>query len=437
MIKKQKGITLIALVITIIVLLILAGISISLVVGKNGILEQAQNAVSSHKAGTAKEEVGFAWSSCQTEYMKESASNQGVDKSSFFTTEKLNANLGGKGTASNVIYSETGDSTLTYLPTDGNLAYNMKITSDGQIIIVGEPTVPEETVAPSGQTLASQITSANYGDYVSGYGIDLGIATKGLAFSDGKIPVTDWRIFYKDSSNVYLIASDYLPTSKYPSNVFGGNNGKYNGYWSSNGSNIKNLTTSGTVTSNNNFLFTKLSNVDNTNANYKAVATLLDSSKWSSLANTAFVDNTSTSVIGSPTVEMWMASWNQKYTDTLAFDANIWGYNVGLTEGSLSKYIDGSEMQAKQGFKDSLYYPHGNTIEDLWNSWNDCSGYWLASPSVAGSYDVLFVDYYGDVLGGAYYSNFKYGVRPVVSLSSGIKGTATTTDGITTWNISK
>ena len=433
MVKKQKGITLIALVITIIVLLILAGISINLVVGENGILKQAQNAVSSHKAGAAKEEVGFAWSSCQTEYMQEIASNQGVDKSSFFTAEKLNANLGGKGTVSNVTYSETGDSTLTYLPTDGNLAYNMKITSDGQIIIVGEPTAPGETVAPSGQTLASQITSANYGDYVSGYGIDLGIATKGLAFSDRKKPTTDWRIFYKDSSNVYLIASDYLPTSKYPSNVFGGNNSKYNGYWTANGSD---LTTSGTVTSNNNFLFTKLSNVDNTNMNYKAVATLLDSSKWSSLANTAFVDNTSTSVIGSPTVEMWMASWNQKYTDTLAFDANTIGYRVRLTKEGLTSYIDYidySKMQAKPGFKDSLYYPHGNTSE---NSWNDCYGYWLASPSAFNANCVMCVYCDGSV--GSIYCNDNYcGVRPVVSLSSGIKGTATTTDGVTTWNISK
>ena len=386
MIKKQKGITLIALVITIIVLLILAGISINLVVGKNGILEQAQNAVSSHKAGTAKEEVGFAWSSCQTEYMKESASNQTVDKSSFFTAEKLNANLGGKGTASNVTYSETGDSTLTYLPTDGNLTYNMKITSDGQIIIVGELTV---------STLASQITSANYGDYVSGYGIDLGIATKGLAFSDGKIPATDWRIFYKDSSNVYLIASDYLPTSKYPSNVFGGNNSKYNGYWSANGSN---LTTSGTVTSNNKFLFTKLSNVDNTNVNYKAVATLLDSSKWSSLANIAFVDNTSTSVIGSPTVEMWMASWNQKYTDTLAFDTNTRGYSVGVTKENLATSISYTEMQARQGYKDSLFIPHSNTIgESSGRYWNNCTGYWLASPSALDADYVMRVDFFGAV----------------------------------------
>lgn len=42
--KKNSGITLIALVITIVVLLILAGISISAVLGKNGILDKAKEA---------------------------------------------------------------------------------------------------------------------------------------------------------------------------------------------------------------------------------------------------------------------------------------------------------------------------------------------------------------------------------------------------------
>ena len=42
--KNKRGITLIALIITIIVLLILAGVSISLVVGDNGVLNQAKNA---------------------------------------------------------------------------------------------------------------------------------------------------------------------------------------------------------------------------------------------------------------------------------------------------------------------------------------------------------------------------------------------------------
>ena len=42
--RKNKGITLIALVITIIVLLILAGVSIAMLTGQNGILTQAQRA---------------------------------------------------------------------------------------------------------------------------------------------------------------------------------------------------------------------------------------------------------------------------------------------------------------------------------------------------------------------------------------------------------
>ena len=51
---KQRGITLIALVITIIVLLILAGVSIAMLTGQNGILTQAQNA--KNRTEEAKEE---------------------------------------------------------------------------------------------------------------------------------------------------------------------------------------------------------------------------------------------------------------------------------------------------------------------------------------------------------------------------------------------
>ena len=41
MFKNQKGITLVALVITIIVLLILAGVSIAMLTGDNGVLKKA------------------------------------------------------------------------------------------------------------------------------------------------------------------------------------------------------------------------------------------------------------------------------------------------------------------------------------------------------------------------------------------------------------
>ena len=59
-ITNNKGITLIALVITIIILLILAGISISMLTGENGILTQAQNAKNRTEEATRKEEQDLA-----------------------------------------------------------------------------------------------------------------------------------------------------------------------------------------------------------------------------------------------------------------------------------------------------------------------------------------------------------------------------------------
>ena len=55
--KTKKGITLIALVITIIVLLILAGVSIAMLTGENGILNKATTAKQKTEQGTAEERV--------------------------------------------------------------------------------------------------------------------------------------------------------------------------------------------------------------------------------------------------------------------------------------------------------------------------------------------------------------------------------------------
>ena len=53
--KKEKGITLVALVVTIVVLLILAGISISMLGGENGIITKAQEAKEENRGGTVEE----------------------------------------------------------------------------------------------------------------------------------------------------------------------------------------------------------------------------------------------------------------------------------------------------------------------------------------------------------------------------------------------
>lgn len=57
--KEKKGITLIALVITIIILLILAGISISMLTGNNGILNKAIEASESTEIASIKERAEF------------------------------------------------------------------------------------------------------------------------------------------------------------------------------------------------------------------------------------------------------------------------------------------------------------------------------------------------------------------------------------------
>ena len=57
--KDVKGITLIALVITIIVLLILASVSIAMLTGKNGLLQKATKAKEENKLAQAKEQINL------------------------------------------------------------------------------------------------------------------------------------------------------------------------------------------------------------------------------------------------------------------------------------------------------------------------------------------------------------------------------------------
>ena len=65
--KQEEGITLIALVVTIVVLLILAGISLNLVLGQNGVISKAKDAKNSTEKGQAQDEVNLAINYLQIE----------------------------------------------------------------------------------------------------------------------------------------------------------------------------------------------------------------------------------------------------------------------------------------------------------------------------------------------------------------------------------
>ena len=57
--RGQKGITLVALVVTIVVLLILAGVTLSLTLGSNGIISKAQSAQANWNAGRDAENTAL------------------------------------------------------------------------------------------------------------------------------------------------------------------------------------------------------------------------------------------------------------------------------------------------------------------------------------------------------------------------------------------
>ena len=117
MLKTNKGITLIALVITIIVLLILAGVSIAMLTGENGILTRANDASDDSKRAEIADKVNMAIQSAYADAVVESTTSPSIDVTNL---EK--------------IYGEdnTGE---TFDITDGNLNADSEaatVTQDGK-----------------------------------------------------------------------------------------------------------------------------------------------------------------------------------------------------------------------------------------------------------------------------------------------------------------
>ena len=214
----------------------------------------------------------------------------------------------------------------------------------------------------------------------------------------------DWRIFYSDGTHIFLITGDYINTAETNriNSATGMTKSNYYAYWHF----VPSFQTVDTE------VLTRFKATEYTlqsgKNNSKCVSTLLNSNNWSSYKDSG---NKAEKAIGSPTVEMWMDSWNKRYPSDLIYcnNTNSNGYYVGTSSNPTSYNFSNS---GKEGYKNKLYYPHTS-------SYNSTNGYWLASPSAYSSIHVLCVYYYGIV---DYYSydNSNLGVRPVVSLNSGI-----------------
>ena len=141
--RNQKGVTLIALVITIIVLLILAGVSIAMLTGNNGILTQANKAKVSQIEGQVREEVNLAVQAAKmyaeqkavetpSGYLAQlNATEIATEMAKDLTTEKSYDVQGANGTAGTP--GTAGTVTVTYDADEYKSATNK---SDAQIQVV-------------------------------------------------------------------------------------------------------------------------------------------------------------------------------------------------------------------------------------------------------------------------------------------------------------
>ena len=155
------------------------------------------------------------------------------------------------------------------------------------------------------------------------------------------------------------------------------------------------------------------------NSNAKCVSTLLNTNNWKKYLDNENETGKAESAIGSPTVEMWMDSWNNLYENVdgklyrkASTDTTYPGYYVGINPDPTDLYyISASVMSSKKGYNNKLYYTH---LE----KYNGIAGYWLTSTSAYDSDNVFRVFFNGSVSYDIY--GYKYlGLRPVVSLKSG------------------
>ena len=100
--KNTKGITLIALVVTIIVLLILAGVSIAMLTGNNGILTQGKRAKEEQAHAAVKEGIMLLYNEYKTKQEVNASKVQEETKVASTELVKIAANSGAEGATENL-----------------------------------------------------------------------------------------------------------------------------------------------------------------------------------------------------------------------------------------------------------------------------------------------------------------------------------------------
>ena len=226
--KRNKGITLIALVVTIVVLLILAGVSISMLTGENGIITQAQNAKEQSEIGEEKEAISVAYSGAKIK-------KEGKEVTASDMQEEFNQN-GTKANASGNIYVQFTESKRWYYVPGGNIEGPLEEEPD----VNAKTLVDMFKQAQADKCNLTHETCSNpnhlhIGDYleyvpVEGKsatvtGVETGMHGEGYSISQTyEVDInTTWRVLGLDENGTELLITSGSPIKKARTTIEGTN----------------------------------------------------------------------------------------------------------------------------------------------------------------------------------------------------------------------
>ena len=516
--KEKKAITLIALVVTIIVLLILAGVSIQMLTGENGVLTRAGEAKDKTDLAGAKEALALGYTHAIGEkFLSNDASTVFTKMKEYMEANGYPVVAGEAGDlvsditlSINTISVGTGKNkpvevTLITPPPSENATYYVQVNGKYHKILPKatceyeiEETVTSNQIVTQGfegEANTLKVTSKDTSKVTASLS-NKTITITGVALTDSNTPVkvevvygnsttekykkeidvtvantisssdiasaadefygselqftsengyNTWKIFYADSSNIYIIASDYIP---YTDTIKGkGGTGhpfiqgdttfKYQ-FGTSKTTGVMqdypngtdeivdtNYATAATIKAlNSKYFETYPTKQDQTNK--RAVASMLDTTVWKGYMDKSDLTGKAQYAIGGPTIEMLFNSYNEKYklfnsenkgkyqVDVPSESNTGVGYKISTNygaEGSWNSSIESSSDYLSTS--DPLYINQPNDYSNAY-------GYWLASPSDNNTYGVIQVNYHCSV-DNSFCNYGHYGFRPLVCLKSGIQ----------------
>ena len=380
---RRNGISLIVLIVTIIVIIILAAVVI-LTLSKNNPIESSKEAIFKEDVRAFQDELAM------------------------YITKDYIARAGARD---DKITATTFEKIKQYIPSfskkyEGKFVIKNDVIKYNEEILVGNEnkwceSLNVEKNTKTGAEKAKENPSEYYGKVVN--------YTTGNSEIDGDIQ--NWKIFYSDGSNVYIIASNYVNPIYLPSkDEEKPNQGNITSYpRAARFNNIVSKYSTGSVRITDEKLksfnsdYYEKEYISGNNVNFRAVAYMLDKDIWRDFVNSSQAEY----AVGGPSVEMTLKSYSEKK-------------NVDFKARASSP--TGYEISKDGGINWDIYYSGMlSTIEDLYvlPQNKGANAMWLASPSAGSESSIMSVSYGG----GVSYGEFDFAAvvfRPLVCLNSNI-----------------